>query len=65
MATFEEQIDMLEHTLTRVSQTQDQGQARLEQALKRVEGLTAAAGEAVAGAMQASAEGVASYLSKH
>ncbi len=56
MATFEEQIDMLEHTLTRVSQTQDQGQARLEQALKRVEGLTAAAGEAVAGAMQASAE---------
>lgn len=56
MATFEEQIDMLEHALTRVSQTQEQGQARLEQALKRVEGLTTAAGEAVAGAMQASAE---------
>ena len=56
MATFEEKLEMLEHALTRVSQTQEQGQARLEQALKRVEGLTAAAGEAVAGAMQASAE---------
>lgn len=56
MATFEEKLDMLEHALTRVSQDQEKGQARLEQAFKRVEGLTAAAGEAVAGAMQASAE---------
>lgn len=56
MATFEEKLDMLDHALARVSQEQEKGQARLEQALKRVEGLTAAAGEAVAGAMQASAD---------
>lgn len=56
MATFEEKLDMLDHALARVSQAQEQGQARLEQALKRVEGLTATAGEAVAEAMQASAD---------
>lgn len=56
MASFEERLELLEHALTRVAQTQEQGQARLEQALKRAEGLIGSAGEAVAGSMQASAE---------
>lgn len=56
MASFEEKLELLEHALTRVSQAQDQGQARLEQALKRVEGLVPGAGVAVASAMAASAD---------
>ena len=56
MASFEERLDMLENVLTRVSQAQEQGQARLEQAFNRVEGLIPEAGEAVAGAMKASAD---------
>ena len=56
MASFEEKLELLEHALTRVTQAQDQGQARLEQALKRVEGLIPGAGEAVASAMAASAD---------
>lgn len=56
MATFEEKQDWLEHALTRVFQAQEQGQARLEQALKWVEGLIPEAGEAVASAMVGSAD---------
>lgn len=56
MASFEERLEQVEHALTRVGQMQEQGHARLEQALKRAEGLIGSAGEAVAGAMQASAE---------
>ena len=56
MASFEEKLELLEHALIRVTQAQDQGQARLEQALKRVEGLIPGAVEAVASAMAASAD---------
>lgn len=56
MASFEEKLELLEHALTRVTQAQDQGQARLELALTRVEGLIPGAGEAVASAMAASAD---------
>lgn len=56
MASFEEQMDMLENVLTRISKVQEQGQARLEQALKQVEELIPAAGEAVANAMKDSTD---------
>ena len=59
MASYEERLEQVEHALARAAQMQEQGQARLEQALKRAEGLIPAAGEAVAGAMQASAAEVA------
>jgi Skp family chaperone for outer membrane proteins len=55
MASFEEKLESLDHTLTRVIQTQELGQAHLEQALTRVEGLIPVAGAAVASAMTASA----------
>lgn len=59
MASFEERLEQVEHALARVSQMQEQGHARLEQALKRAEELIPAAGEAVAGAMQGLADEVA------
>lgn len=59
MASIEDRLEQVEHALTRMGQLQEQGQARLEQALKRAEGLIGSAGEAVAGAVQASAGEVA------
>ncbi|WP_005034618.1 hypothetical protein [Holophaga foetida] len=55
MATFAEQFEQLEHMLTKVSQVQEQGQAQLEQALKRVEDLVPSAGQAIAQTLEASA----------
>lgn len=59
MASIEDRLEQVEHALTRMGQMQEQGQVRLEQALKRAEGLIGSAGEAVAGAVQASAGEVA------
>lgn len=56
MASFEEQQELMENALARAAQTQAQGQARLEQAVKRVEELIPVAGEAVAEAMKASTD---------
>lgn len=56
MASIEDRLTQVEHALTRMGQMQEQGQVRLEQALKQAEGLIGSAGEAVAGAMEASAE---------
>jgi Skp family chaperone for outer membrane proteins len=56
MGLFEDQLESLDHALTRVTQAHDLGQARLEQALTRVEGLIPGAGAAVASAMAASAD---------
>lgn len=55
MAGFEEQLEQMEGVLARISQTQAQGQAQMETAIQRVEGLIPAAGAAVAEALQTSA----------
>jgi len=56
MASYEEKLEMVENALARAAQLQAQGEAKLEQALKRVEELIPAAGEVVADAMKASAD---------